>query len=74
MKLKEYLKKNKVTQAALARKVGTSKPHMSRIIKGTTPSVVLMKRIERATKGQVTIEELIQKEPPSRLKSEYVLD
>jgi len=72
MKLSEYLKKNKITQVAFAKRVGTSGPHINRISKGMTPSITLMKRIEKATNRKVKIEDLINKEPRSRLKSEFM--
>lgn len=73
MNLKDYLEEHKITQASFAKKVGTSPPHMNRIVKGgMTPSIVLMRRIEKATIGQVRMEDLIVKEPSSRLKNEFI--
>ena len=72
MKLADYLKAHKITQVSFAERVGTSGPHINRITKGMTPSIILMRRIEKATSGEVKIEDLIGKDPKSRLKNDFI--
>lgn len=53
MKLKDWLKANKVSQAALAAKVGITQVTISRICKGGYPGAETMYRIALATGGDV---------------------
>ena len=53
MKLAEWLRRTKTTQAALARAIGVSQGRVSQIVAGATPSLELAVRIGEATGGQV---------------------
>jgi DNA-binding transcriptional regulator YdaS (Cro superfamily) len=69
MKLAEYLEKYRLTHAEFGERVGIKQPQVSRIInhKGN-PSPHLMNLIEEATKGEVTMQDLFNRNAPSRLK------
>ena len=67
MRLSEYLKKHKLTQKDFAEKVGVARPQITRIIsKKRNPSPHLMKKIEEATEGEVTMQDLFNPEAPTR--------
>jgi len=69
MKLREYLQQKRMHETTLASTVGVSQSHINNIVLGKkNPSIVLAKRIEKATEGEVTIYDLINPEAPSRLK------
>jgi transcriptional regulator with XRE-family HTH domain len=56
MKLKDYLEKNHVTQAELARKIGCSLGMVSSLVNGKrTPSIHMARRIEEATEYEVLV-------------------
>lgn len=59
MQLSEYLKKHQISQETFARKVGSSQAVISAIISTRRPGYALAQRIEEATDGVVTFEELI---------------
>jgi transcriptional regulator with XRE-family HTH domain len=62
MKLKEYLSKNHLTHADFSQKVDVSRVQITKIINGNvSPSAKLMKKIRRATRGEVSYEDLIDK-------------
>ena len=70
MNLADYLKKYKLTHVDFGKKVGIKQPQVSRIVNSKgNPSPHLMKLIEEATKGEVTMQDLFNPEAPSRLKS-----
>ncbi|QDP62490.1 MAG: hypothetical protein Unbinned5079contig1000_17 [Prokaryotic dsDNA virus sp.] len=55
MKLRHYIRQNKLTQTKFAHKCGLSKATVSRIIAGERqPSLRVMQIIYRATEGKVT--------------------
>jgi transcriptional regulator with XRE-family HTH domain len=59
MRLKDYLKKNKITQANFASLIGISQGYLSLIVRGlNNPSFKLALKIEKITLGQVTTEDL----------------
>ncbi len=69
MKLKEYLKKNKISQKKFSDLVGVGYSHIGHIINGRrSPSLLLAQHIENITKGDVTVYELIDPKAPSRFK------
>lgn len=69
MYLEEYLKKNKLTQVAFGSLSGISSIHINRLIRGkSNPSINLAKHIEEVTNGDVTMNELINPNAPSRFK------
>jgi len=57
MKLKNWLYKNKVTKVEFAEKVEVCRDTIYRWLNGTVPSRYAAKRIERVTKGEVTLKE-----------------
>lgn len=60
MKLSEYLKKRKITQAKLAIATGCSKAHISQICRfGRRPSPDVAARISDATGGEVSVLDLL---------------
>jgi len=68
MKLQDYLKKYSIRQAELSRILRVSQAHVNNILKGRkSPSIQLIKRIKEATEGNVTADDLINSEAPSRL-------
>ena len=71
MKLREYLQQNEIYEADFGSSVGVSQSHINNIVLGKkNPSLILAKRIEKETKGQVTVYDMINPEAPSRLKKE----
>lgn len=70
MELKDFLYKNKISQADFSRKIGVTQARISQIVnRKKNPSSHLMKTIEEATNGEVTMQELFNPESPSRLKN-----
>lgn len=64
MKLKNYLKYKNLTISAFAKVAELKQPHLSLIMNGNRrPSPELAKKIEEATKGEVTVLELLFPEP-----------
>lgn len=60
MQLDEYLFRKKQTNKAFAELIGISRTHLQDILsKRRRPSVDLAKKIEMATEGKVTKEELL---------------
>ncbi len=60
MNLDEYLWRNKITKQDFANQIGISRGHIHQLINGTrSPSAKLAKKIEEATGGEVTKEELL---------------
>ena len=60
MKLDEYLFRVKMTKKEFAEKVGISRGYLQHLLSGIkNPSVKLAKKIEEATRGKVTKEELL---------------
>lgn len=54
MKLKAWLKKNKITQATFAKLVGTAQPHISDLVTGKViPMLELAAKIKCKTRGAV---------------------
>ena len=69
MKLGKYLKQQGITQAKFAEMVDVARPFITQIIAGIkNPSLILAKRIEKASKGMVTTDDLISHLAPTRLK------
>lgn len=65
MKLKDYLIKNKISITEFSRQLEHSRPHLSKVINGRLiPSLYLAKIIERETKGEVKIIDLIPPKNP----------
>ena len=59
MRLKDYLKKNKITQAKFASLLNITPAYMSLIVRGlNNPSFKLALKIEKITLGQVTTVDL----------------
>ena len=70
MKLGKYLKKQEITQKKFAEMVDVARPLITQIISGTkNPSLFLAKRIEKATNGMVTTDDLLNPLAPTRLKN-----
>lgn len=62
MDLKEYLYIKRTTIKDFAEYMGYSREHMSAVINGhLKPSKAMAKAIERATNGEVTAEEVLQR-------------
>jgi DNA-binding transcriptional regulator YdaS (Cro superfamily) len=60
MKLDEYLFRSKISKKDFALKIGVSREHIHAMISGKRqPSPKLAKKIQDATKGEVTKEELL---------------
>ena len=69
MKLGEYLKKTQITQQKFSEMVGVARPFITQIVgEKRTPSLHLAKRIQEETDGNVTINDLIPPNAPTRLK------
>ncbi|MEC7839051.1 MAG: helix-turn-helix transcriptional regulator [Chlamydiota bacterium] len=60
MKLDEYLFRKKLSRIAFAEKIGISRGHLQHILNGSRrPSIPLAKKIEEATDGKVSKEEVL---------------
>lgn len=60
MKLQEYLAKNKITQSEMAKKIGVTQGFISQCVLGVVQIPAFRAiQIERATNGEVSIDELI---------------
>lgn len=59
MKLKEYIEQYAVNQSALARILRVDRVTIHRICKGQRPRIDLALRIQKATRGEVTAQELL---------------
>jgi DNA-binding transcriptional regulator YdaS (Cro superfamily) len=60
MNLREWMFRNKKKVTELAQELDTSRPNLNMIVLGKkTPSAKLAKKIEEATKGEVTLRELL---------------
>ena len=60
MKLKTYLKREKISQKAFAAKIGCTRVTINNYILGKrTPALVIAYDIVRATKGAVTLRDLL---------------
>jgi transcriptional regulator with XRE-family HTH domain len=69
MELREFLIKEKISQADFARKIGVTRARVSQIVnKKANPSIVLAKHIEEVTESAVTTMDLISPGVPSRFK------
>jgi DNA-binding transcriptional regulator YdaS (Cro superfamily) len=67
MDLKTYLQKTKTTTVVLANKVGVAQAYISHLAsRKRRPSPDLALRIQEATRGEVTILELLYPDPPKR--------
>jgi transcriptional regulator with XRE-family HTH domain len=53
MKLRDWLRKNKISQNGLADDLGVTQSCLSKICNGRIPSVDMMRRIARITNGEV---------------------
>ena len=61
MKLQDYLKKHGLTHDAFSKKVGVTRVQITKIINNTvSPSAALMKKIKKATLGEVDYKDLIE--------------
>ena len=70
MDLEEFLNIHNMTKAAFSRLIGISPMHLSNICNGwKNPSLHLIKQIEKATNGSVSMDDLFNPNAPSRLKS-----
>jgi transcriptional regulator with XRE-family HTH domain len=75
MKLGQYLKQKGLTQAKFAEMVEVTRPLITQIIGGIkNPSLFLAKRIEKATNGLVTTDDLLNPEAPSRLRKKKPIE
>lgn len=55
-----YLKQNKISVDTMSRKIGCTRPHLSKIIHGrVTISNMIALAIEKATNGEITKEYLL---------------
>jgi transcriptional regulator with XRE-family HTH domain len=69
MRLEEYLQKKSLTKTEFASLVDVAQSHISNIIlRKKHPSIVLAKRIQDVTHGEVLLEDLLNEKAPSRLK------
>jgi len=69
MKLKDYMKQERLTETKLSADIGISQQHLNRLIRMlSNPSLPLAKKIQEKTNGQVSIEELLNPKLPSRLE------
>lgn len=70
MKLRDYCKKEGISQEFFAHLIEVSPSHVCQIIKGIrNPSIHLIRKIEEVTNGLVRVSDLIHPKSPSRLKS-----
>jgi transcriptional regulator with XRE-family HTH domain len=61
MRLTEYLRRQKMSQAAFARKLGVAQPAVNRYCRGErVPVPELLVRIERITAGMVRVEDFVK--------------
>ena len=66
MKLKDYLKREKLSQAEFSKKIKVSRPHVNQLVKGSrNPSFPLAKLIEKVTNGDVSLNDLYNKSAKS---------
>ena len=59
MKLKEYFKRYSINKAGFAKSLGVSRSYIYWLMKGGIPSVEAARKIEEATEGKVSKEELL---------------
>ena len=70
MRLEKYLSLKRLSEREFSSILNVSQAHISNIIKKRrNPSLILAKRIEEATGGNVAIKDLLNPEVPSRLKN-----
>lgn len=68
MKLKDYMEQKRLTETKFAVDIGITQQHLNRLIRMlSNPSLPLAKKIHEKTNGQVTIEEMLNPNLPSRL-------
>ena len=68
MKLKKYLKDNDISINAFSKKTSLARPTIVRAMEGKEIYLSCACRIEKATKGEVTLKDLM----PTKLKSKVV--
>jgi transcriptional regulator with XRE-family HTH domain len=70
MRLTDYLDSKNISKAQFSRLIGISPMHLSNICnRRRNPSVPLIKRIQKYTDGEVSMDDLFNPEVPSRLKT-----
>jgi len=63
MKLRTWLRKNKISQRRFALELGIHWRHLNNLLAGRrNPSAALMLKIENATRGEVTLRDMLDKE------------
>ena len=68
MNLKDYMEQEKLTETEFACDIGITQQHLNRLIRMLShPSLPLAKKIQEKTNSQVTIEEMLNPQLPSRL-------
>lgn len=67
MKLDDYFKKFSINKAGFAKSLGMSRSYIYWLINGGIPSVEAARKIEEATEGKVSKEELLF---PNEVKNE----
>lgn len=69
MTLSDWLKRTKTTEAEFAREISTSRQVINHLIRGhNKPSLALLVRIERVTKGKVRALDFMDDEPTSNFR------
>lgn len=73
MRLEEFLEKNNITRAKFADTVGISVGYLCNLCRGwRNPSLPLIRKIIKATNGQVNVGDLFNPEAPSRLRKKKI--
>ena len=56
--IRRWCARHGVAQAELARRVGCSRGYLTQVVRGFRPSRAFCERLERATKGELRVEDL----------------
>jgi DNA-binding transcriptional regulator YdaS (Cro superfamily) len=59
MDLREYLFRKRISLTEFSEQIGYARTYMSGVVNGKKPGKKLAKAIEKATNGQVTVDELL---------------
>lgn len=62
MNIREYLRQNRMTVYEFSRKCLICPASVYKYLNGQTPQVRIAYKIERATKGEITLDDLLPKE------------
>ena len=75
MKLRDYLKQKKLSESSFAELLQVSQAHVNRILNGKGyPSAKLANKIQKITKGVVTVEDMIRIREKGKTELEQQLE